>query len=469
MVLCPSNVRPYRTPVCYHIPIVEQGKSPDTSEQIARLAPRIHAATAELVTLAAQLDDEQVWMDAGMRSCAHWLTVNIGVALWTGAEMVRVGHALRSLPCIAAAFTDGRLSFDKVRSVTMVAQPQDDEMWLGVALHASGAQLNRICRAVLRSLDAADPRRADDELAHRGVRVWWRGDGMLELLAVLPREDGAVVMAAIEAAATTIAGEHRRVEGDLSPIGPLRLSQPTLRADALVRVCEDSIALGSAEPVVAPTRQMVVHVDSAVLANGDISGRSHVEGGPWLSPESVRWLSCDSDVVTIAEREGLPIDVGRVRRVIPPRLRLALQARDQGCRFPGCSVPAGRAEGHHIKHWADGGRTDLANLVSLCRFHHRQHHHGNFKVRVADGGDIRFETKDGDPLPPLTPKPTDVPLPDPSSDVTDAAPRALSGGERCDYAYAVSVLADASAARRAAPNATGQPTPCEADVANRGP
>lgn len=435
---------------------METGESPDTSEQVARLAPRIHAATAELVTLAAQLDAEQVWADAGMRSCAHWLSVNIGVALWTGAEMVRVGHALRSPPRIAAAFGEGRLSFDKVRAVTMVAQPQDEEMWLGIALHASGAQLNRICRAVQRSLDAGDPRRADDELAHRGVRVWWRGDGMLELLAVLPREDGAVVMAAIEAAATTIAGEQQRSEGDLRPISPVRLSQPALRADALVRICEDSIALCSAEPVVAPTRQMVVHVDAGVLSKGDAGGRSHIEGGPWLSHESVRWLSCDSDVVTIAERDGLPIDVGRVRRVIPPRLRLALQARDQGCRFPGCAVPAPRAEGHHIKHWADGGRTDLANLVSLCRFHHRQHHQGNFRIRVADGGEIDFETKDGDPLPPLMPKAADEPLGDPESAVVGTTSRALSGGESCDFGYAVSVLADASARG-------------SADLAKRGP
>ena len=341
----------------------------DLGDRIERLAAQIHAATAELVTLAAQLDTGGSWAEVGMRSCAHWLSVNIGVGLWTGGELVRAGHALATLPRIAAAFSEGRLSFDKVRAVTAVATPDDEEIWLEVALHGSGAQLNRICRAVRRSLDASDPRRADDELAHRGVRVWWRDDGMLELLAVLPREDGGVAMAAIEAAATTIAGERPPLlEGDLRPVGPLRLTQPVLRADALVHICEDSIAGAAREPVVAPTRQMVVHVDAGVLSEGDPGGRSHIEGGPWVSADSVRWLSCDSDVVTITERDRLPIDVGRIRRLISPRLRLALQARDQGCRFPGCSVPASRAEGHHIKHWVEGGRTDLANLISLCRF-----------------------------------------------------------------------------------------------------
>jgi Domain of unknown function (DUF222) len=102
---------------------------------------------------------------------------------------------------------------------------------------------------------------------------------------------------------------------------------------------------------------------AGVLSGETPGGRSRIEDGPWLSPAVVRRLSCDADVVTVTERDGLPIDVGRVRRLITPRLRLALQSRDHGCRFPGCSVPASRTDGHHIEHWSDGGKTNLDNLV----------------------------------------------------------------------------------------------------------
>src|ERR1700680_2076677 len=104
-------------------------------------AARIHAATAELVALSAELDRSGAWAAHGMRSCAHWL---IGVDVQTGAEMVRVGHALKNLPALAAAFEEGRISFDKIRAVTRVATPADDDVWLMVALHASGGQLARI-------------------------------------------------------------------------------------------------------------------------------------------------------------------------------------------------------------------------------------------------------------------------------------------------------------------------------------
>ena len=367
--------------------------------RLGGLAPRVHAATAEIVTLSSKLDTDGSWADSGMRSCAQWLSVNIGVDVWTGGEMVRVGHSLERLPALRAAFAEGRLSFDKMRAVTRVATPDDDEVWLQIALHASGGQLARICRGVRRALAADDPRRQDDPLLNRGVRVWWRDDGMLELMAVLPHEDGALVMAAIEAAAQVVATEERAVPSPDQPaLDAARRTRPMLRADALLRVCEAWVAGAAQEPAVAPTTQVVVHVDADVLGGGAPNGRSRIEDGPWLPAESVRRLSCDADVVTVTERDGLPIDVGRVRRVITPRLRLALQSRDEGCRYPGCSVPAPRTDGHHVRHWYDGGKTELGNLISLCRFHHRRHHEGRFHIAPDGAGGFVFTAADGKPM-----------------------------------------------------------------------
>jgi HNH endonuclease len=74
-----------------------------------------------------------------------------------------------------------------------------------------------------------------------------------------------------------------------------------------------------------------------------------------------------------------PLDVGRATRVVTPAQRTALAVRDGGCRFPGCSRPLAWCEGHHLRHWLDGGPTDLANLALLCRAHHRR------SMRAAGG------------------------------------------------------------------------------------
>ena len=72
------------------------------------------------------------------------------------------------------------------------------------------------------------------------------------------------------------------------------------------------------------------------------------------------------------------LDVGRKTRTIPPAVRRALEARDRGCRFPGCGLRF--TDAHHIKHWADGGETKLGNLLLLCSHHHRLLHEEGWKV-----------------------------------------------------------------------------------------
>jgi hypothetical protein len=85
---------------------------------------------------------------------------------------------------------------------------------------------------------------------------------------------------------------------------------------------------------------------------------------------------------------GTPLSVGRATRTIPAPIRTALSLRDGGCRFPGCDRPPGWTDGHHIKHWADGGPTSLDNLVLLCRRHHRMVHERRWDIRLDEHGAV---------------------------------------------------------------------------------
>ena len=79
---------------------------------------------------------------------------------------------------------------------------------------------------------------------------------------------------------------------------------------------------------------------------------------------------------------------------MPPALRRALEARDQGCRFPGCGLRF--AEGHHVTHWADGGETKLENLVLLCRHHHRLLHEEGWSMQWwGEGRPAFFDPRGG--------------------------------------------------------------------------
>ena len=99
--------------------------------------------------------------------------------------------------------------------------------------------------------------------------------------------------------------------------------------------------------------------------------------------------------------DGHIIEVGARTRTIPPALRRALHHRDRGCRFPGCGLQLG--EGHHIRHWAQGGPTTLSNLALLCRRHHRAVHEEGFQVERHADGELRFRRPDGRPIPEVPP------------------------------------------------------------------
>ena len=136
-----------------------------------------------------------------------------------------------------------------------------------------------------------------------------------------------------------------------------------------------------------------MHVDTTALADGDSAGRCELEEGPALPAETARRLACDASLVTIIERHGRPLSVGRKTRAIPQALHRALRSRDGGCRFPGCDRRR-FVDAHHIQHWADGGETKLSNLVLLCRHHHRLLHEHGYRAERS-GQKVVFRRPDG--------------------------------------------------------------------------
>jgi hypothetical protein len=171
-----------------------------------------------------------------------------------------------------------------------------------------------------------------------------------------------------------------------------------------------------------------------------------MEEGPSIPAETVRRFACDSSVVMLLESaEGEPLNVGRRTRSIPPAIRRALNARDKGCRFPGCTHTR-YVDAHHVHHWAHGGETSQRNLVTLCRFHHRLVHEGGITIQILDDGAFRFTRPNGrvfDSYPPTSPSDsTQLPLSNEQHDIhinRDTA-ETLWRGERMDYHLAVEVL-----------------------------
>jgi len=111
---------------------------------------------------------------------------------------------------------------------------------------------------------------------------------------------------------------------------------------------------------------------------------------PWLGlicAASARRIACDCELTAILlDDNGVPLNLGRSQRLVSPQQRRALISRDHGCAFPGCGRPPAWTQAHHIRHWIDGGPTDLANLVLLCTVHHRVIHHNGWDIVMGTDG-----------------------------------------------------------------------------------
>jgi len=143
--------------------------------------------------------------------------------------------------------------------------------------------------------------------------------------------------------------------------------------------------------------QVMLHVDAGTLEEAGEAGRSELEDGTRVSAETSRRVACDSGLVTIGHApDGRVLGAGRRTRTVAPSVRRALEARDRGCRFPGCGLRF--TDAHHVLHWADGGESSLRNLVLLCRRHHRAVHEGGVRVCIDADGKVVFFTPRGKTL-----------------------------------------------------------------------
>jgi Domain of unknown function (DUF222)/HNH endonuclease len=355
-------------------PATSQALLDDLDEAAAVMS----AASARALRTVAMVDERKLWRRDGATSMASWLAGRYRLGWGTAREWVRVAHALRRLPRIAQAYGRGHLSWDQLRPVTRFATPETDERWAERAPTMRPAALWREARRHERHL----ANEAEEARRRRYLSLNWDHErSVLWLEGMLSAEEGTAFQAALLRKAEDVRSDPAAAD----PAGA-RL------ADALV-----DLATGGPEPAT-----VVVHAGAEVLA------REEEESGPWLAEtegghrlasDSVRRLACDGRIEWVMESGGRPVGIGRRGRAAPGQLLRVLRHRDgAACRFPGCERKRW-LNAHHLVHWADGGGTNLDNLVLLCHAHHRLIHEGGWRTSGHPARNLRFHDPGGRMIP----------------------------------------------------------------------
>lgn len=331
----------------------------------------------------------------------------------------RLATALRDdLPLVGKLLTDGCITVEHASAVVGGVRGLDRDIVReaeeGLAALAQVTDPVDLRKRLRDKATAIDDRLADEAARRARERMGLRIDDVGAHTVVdgtLAGDDGATVRLAMD-----LATEAAREAGD-------RRGKAARQADVLVEWARDYLARqhgpGDSLAGDAHTVRTFLHVvcrpdelahrgspDAATPTltdslQADLAGDPGLSAGiagerGALSRGALRRLACDAVIDLVALREGRrsdPLYVGRAARIVSRELFRALVVRDRRCVVKGCHRRPAQCEAHHVRHWADGGMTDLDNTVLLCHQHHHDHHDRGLDLPHRDGA--RWLTQSG--------------------------------------------------------------------------
>lgn len=388
-------------------------------EQLAALERRVAALRLEQLELIGELDRLVPigFPDAAREEVAVACRISDGEA----RKRLAAARALREpvtragtageprLAATAAAMAAGEVSLEHAQAMAAATAELEVESarWVEATVLADtrartpGQVAFRARKAALQVGAEQAERRAAAQSARELLAFEF--EGRVCLSWSMPAVDAAVVAGRLDGLSA------RRGPGDVRPAAQRR-------ADALYELVTGTEQ--AAASAGAPQLDVIVTHESLLdrmWREAGLAGADR-QGGGWAGASidgrsvfgaQLRQLGCDADVrVTLVNDGGCVLDQGRSSRVVSSRLRGLLSMRDQHCRFVGCATPARRCHAHHIWHWADGGPTDLANLIMLCDRHHHAVHDGGWTVELRPGGTATWTSPTGQTV--TTPAELDV-------------------------------------------------------------
>lgn len=351
-----------------------------TFEWLARRRHEMDLAELAWSAVAAQYCGTDDFDRRGFTTPIDSLRIGCNMTGPAVADRVAVGDRLGQLRDSTDALFGAEIGFGHLvlmaRTADALDERFDERELLDKARENPVGKFNAVCRHARHAADPAGV--AKDEarmIADRRLKLSTFPDGALGLSGILDPIGGAALRTALAPLACKCGPDDERC-----------LEQR--QADALVE------AVSGGEP--KAHIQVTTTLETLMGLAG--SPAADIEHTLPVSSTAVGRLACDCTISRVlVNAESLVIDVGRSERVVKGAKRRALNARDGGCRWPGCDRPASSTAAHHIVHWAHGGPTDLDNMVLLCHRHHWLVHEGGWQLLKLDDGSLRT-------IPPPTPR-----------------------------------------------------------------
>jgi hypothetical protein len=319
-------------------------------------------------------------------------------ALDLGPRRAVTGELLEPLlPVAAKAVAAGELSgeqadvlLETVAELPAGAPPAAvavvERVLVDAARFETPRRLRRTGVAVLARLDPDGQQPTDDRNERtRGFTLHKRTDGTATPRGRFTAELTALLEAVLDALAAP-----QPVDGQPDDRSAAQRRHDGL-AEALTRVLRSgTLPSAGGAPVTVLATTTIAELTAAATSRATngiaTSGLASLGHGGTVAVSTLLHAACEAAIVPVVfDAAGGIASHGRTERCATPAQRRALAARDGGCAFPGCDRPPAWCEAHHVVEWIRGGRTDLDNLVLLCRHHHRTFTGWGWEVRMTGG------------------------------------------------------------------------------------
>jgi hypothetical protein len=368
-------------------------------DQLIRLRHVIDLLELPFASMVISLGtcDEAEW--GGYPSPIQWVRHACKTSAWTAVSAFHVGEQSVRLEDSARALRAGEIGYGHLALLAQTADaitesPTGSDFDEAALLRkAQQHTVGRFFRDCAHARHAADQQRflteQQDTVDARSLTFTTFRNGCVGLRGFLDSEGGAALRTALEPLAKPSGrGDDRNRDRRF--------------ADALVELAGHALDSGSLPQHAGQRPHLQVTATLETLRGLEGAPAAELEMGGPIAGETARRLACDAAVTRIVfDARSAVVDVGRARRLPAPATRRALQARDGGCVWPGCDRPASWSQAHHLQSWAQGGSTDVANLVLICRAHHWKIHEGGWLLIRSDEGLVTLPPLPGDLGPPL--------------------------------------------------------------------
>ena len=353
----------------------------DLGHRLIGLRNSIDLLELEFSRIAGDFAGTEEYDQQGFDSPISWIKENCHMAGGAAADRVCVGEQRQLLVESLAAVAEGKIGFAHfallARTSAAVGGRLNEAKLLKQAARLSVARFRNAC---MHARHAADPAGYASEetqgVEARSLTLSQADDGVVLISGILDKVGGAALRTALEPLAKRMGKDDDRI-------------RERRMADALVDLSMHALDSGLVPQQASQRTHMQVTTTLETLLGLPGAPAAEMEFSLPISAKAVERLACDCSVTRILlDSESMVIDVGRAKRVISGPQRKALNARDNGCVWPGCDRPASWTSGHHLFHWIRGGSGDLPNLVLLCYRHHWMVHEGNWQLVRSDDGQV---------------------------------------------------------------------------------